>query len=223
MKISKWAKQAGWVLSRAIYCTIVIPGQDHDRNERQSCACLPNLHLWGHICCLAHKKQSNITLSRELMAMMMKSQMKANMDQNMVTRKTAYVFTRRVSSSGITNTLKGGAVERKKGRSGKNCPIYQDFRRRGGLHLIALITRRLKAPEPMIRLRRRFFNLIQKSVLLIHNHYLQSLSTIIMWWKLFFYLMPRGSALKSLKRMPIIESSISGAVLRWQEKDIQWN
>ena len=119
MKISKWAKQAGWVLSRAIYCTIVIPGQDHDRNERQSCACLPNLHLWGLICCLAHKKQSNITLSRELMAMMMKSQMKAKMDQNMVTRKTAYVFTRRVSSSGITNTLKGGAVERKKGRSGK--------------------------------------------------------------------------------------------------------
>ena len=106
----------------------------------------------------------------------------------------------------------------------KNCPIYQDFRRRGGLHLIALITRRLKAPEPMIRLRRRFFNLIQKSVLLIHNHYLQSLSTIIMWWQLFFYLMPRGSALKSLKRMPIIESSISGAVLRWQEKEnIQWN
>ena len=50
---------------------------------------------------------------------MMKSQMKANMDQNMVTRKTAYVFTRRVSSSGITNTLKGGAVEKKKGRSGK--------------------------------------------------------------------------------------------------------
>ena len=108
------------------------------------------------------------------MAMMMKSQMKAKMDQNMVTRKTAYVFTRRVSSSGITNTLKGGAVERKR------CLRFQDFRRRGGLHLIALITRRLKAPEPMIRLRRRFFNHIQKTVLLFHNHYLQSLSTIIM-------------------------------------------
>ena len=90
------------------------------------------------------------------MAMMMKSQMKAKMDQNMVTRKTAYVFTRRVSSSGITNTLKGGTVERKK------CLRFQDFRRRGGLHLIALITRRLKAPEPMIRLKRRFFNRIQK-------------------------------------------------------------
>ena len=111
------------------------------------------------------------------MAMMMKSQMKAKMDQNMVTRKTAYVFTRRVSSSGITNTLKGGTVERKKGGSGKR---FQDFRRRGGLHLMALITRRLKAPEPMIRLRRRFFNHIQKTVLLFHNHYLQSLSTIIM-------------------------------------------
>ena len=88
--------------------------------------------------------------------MMMKSQMKAKMDQNMVTRKTAYVFTRRVSSSGITNTLsEGGTVERKK------C-LFQDFRRRGGVHLIALITRRLKAPEPMIRLKRRFFNRIQK-------------------------------------------------------------
>ena len=50
----------------------------------------------------------------------------------------------------------GGTGERKK------CLIFQDFRRRGGLHLIALITRRLKAPEPMIRLKRRFFNRIQK-------------------------------------------------------------
>ena len=50
----------------------------------------------------------------------------------------------------------GGSVERKK------CLRFQDFRRRGGVHLIALITRRLKAPEPMIRLKRRFFNRIQK-------------------------------------------------------------
>ena len=47
------------------------------------------------------------------MAMIMKSQMKAKMDQNMVTRKTAYVFTRRVSSSGITNTLREVQVKGK--------------------------------------------------------------------------------------------------------------
>ena len=57
------------------------------------------------------------------MAMIMKSQMKAKMDQNMVTRKTAYVFTRRVSSSGITNTLKGVQL---KGKS------VLDFRISGG-------------------------------------------------------------------------------------------
>ena len=47
------------------------------------------------------------------MAMIMKSQIKAKMDQNMVTRKTAYVFTRRVSSSGITNTLREVQVKGK--------------------------------------------------------------------------------------------------------------
>ena len=87
-------------------------------------------------------------------------------------------------------------------------------------HLMALITSRLNAPEPMIRLVGEVFQIIFWEVLRIifwggvadnlvqMNHLSKDKA-----WLDANHLLPNGSALKSLNRIPMIESKISGAVL----------
>ena len=81
----------------------------------------------------------------------------------METIKTAYVLTRRVSPSGMTTTLKGHnqSVQVFKQMQMLMIEKYGDF------YLMALITSRLNAPEPMIRLVGEVFQIIFWEVLRI--------------------------------------------------------